>query len=433
MTTPRTSGARGALKWTANATAFPAANLSFAKGAVSLVALFPYFESDLYTLTPVWCENYKTVGVTKGRVLIMDPEVVAKWTRKAFAFALAHELFHLFVDTHGRTPLGADHGVWNLASDAEINDDLETDKRAEWPWPPVTPKSLKLPDHLTAEAYYAALMARPKPPPCECPCGTGGGNAGDPDKGALSEELDGIFGRGAEEQAADRLALAEAMENAEAKQAGTVPSGMMRHVKALRRPPVTRWQDRLAKLMRGRIANRPGGKGSTYRRPSRKQPGLGYGIGRPVLSTSFSVRPEVWIAIDTSGSMGERELSEGITEARHVLRAAGARGVFLSCDAAVHVMEEVTEHTDLGKLLKGGGGTSFIPVFDLAAEQAAKRDGRPPDLIVFFTDGYGSAPAEDPGIPTIWLLTGNQHTTPAPWGTCIVVPIDGQATAPQAA
>ena len=38
-----------------------------------------------------------------------------------------------------------------------------------------------------------------------------------------------------------------------------------------------------------------------------------------------------------------------------------------------------------------------------------------PDLLLFFTDGYGTAPANRPPYPVMWVLTSDGKE-PAPWG-----------------
>ena len=60
--------------------------------------------------------------------------------------------------------------------------------------------------------------------------------------------------------------------------------------------------------------------------------------------------------------------------------------------------------------LKGGGGTDFHPVFDLIAE-----DDEYPEIVLYLTDGYGSAPKKQPNYPVIWgVIEGG--IKPATWG-----------------
>ena len=58
--------------------------------------------------------------------------------------------------------------------------------------------------------------------------------------------------------------------------------------------------------------------------------------------------------------------------------------------------------------IKGGGGTSFVPVFEWAEKQ-----DRQPELLVYFTDAEGQFPKQEPVCPTIWLVKGKAKV---PWG-----------------
>ena len=60
--------------------------------------------------------------------------------------------------------------------------------------------------------------------------------------------------------------------------------------------------------------------------------------------------------------------------------------------------------------LLGGGGTDFRPVFDLI-----KLGNETPEILLYLTDGYGTAPQNNPNFPVIWgVIEGG--IKPAPWG-----------------
>ena len=58
--------------------------------------------------------------------------------------------------------------------------------------------------------------------------------------------------------------------------------------------------------------------------------------------------------------------------------------------------------------MAGGGGTSFLPVFDWIAGRGLR-----PDLLVYFTDAEGEFPRRAPDYPVIWLVKGSGKV---PWG-----------------
>jgi predicted metal-dependent peptidase len=70
----------------------------------------------------------------------------------------------------------------------------------------------------------------------------------------------------------------------------------------------------------------------------------------------------------------------------------------------------------------GRGGTDLRPVF----EPAFLREHQP-DGIVYFTDGCGPYPMEDPGIKTLWVLTSGPRFG-CTWGERVVMKTGGRGT-----
>ena len=226
--------------------------------------------------------------------------------------------------------------------------------------------------------------------------------------------------------------VAEAVRNEASRSRGTVPGGLLRWAEKSLKPAVVPWQRELATVCRAAIAYRPGAVDYKYDRPSRRQAGLGFNSGDPILPCMRQPVPNVLIAVDTSGSMGTDELTDGLRESNGILKAVGVHATFMACDAAVHSMQKVRSWRDILPLLKGGGGTSFVPVFD------ALRKVRPkPDVLVFVTDGMGDCPEQPPiGTKVVWLLVGRSRQKPCmgswggkpvTWGKCIYLGGDPNA------
>ena len=117
--------------------------------------------------------------------------------------------------------------------------------------------------------------------------------------------------------------------------------------------------------------------------------------------------------IDTSGSMSDDMITAAYSEILGAIeqfdgKLSGYLGFF---DTAI---TEPTPFTSLEEFRvirpKGGGGTSFIPIFDYATVQAEK----PPASIIILTDGYAPYPDESAtgGIPVLWLLVNEDVTPP---------------------
>ena len=123
-------------------------------------------------------------------------------------------------------------------------------------------------------------------------------------------------------------------------------------------------------------------------------------VGSPTWSASCqgnaakAERPRVMAVIDTSGSITP-ELLESIS-AELALLARHHAVLVVECDAMVHAVYEY-----LGPLraVHGRGGTDFRP--PLVRNFLRKHR---PDLVVYFTDGFGPAPEQGPQVPLAWCL-----------------------------
>lgn len=124
--------------------------------------------------------------------------------------------------------------------------------------------------------------------------------------------------------------------------------------------------------------------------------------------------PEVIIAIDTSGSVSQRMLDHFAAEATALLTAYNTTVRIIYCDSRVKKVEVFTSQ-DMPIKLKpeGGGGTSFIPVFEYI-----NKKGHTPACLIYFTDLYGNFPSKEPEYPTLWLSTTPEKI--APFGDTIL-------------
>jgi predicted metal-dependent peptidase len=118
------------------------------------------------------------------------------------------------------------------------------------------------------------------------------------------------------------------------------------------------------------------------------------------------------VALDTSGSIGAEELSEFMTELDALKGQVRARVTVQACDERLDPGGPWTfqpwERIGLPDQLGGGGGTSFVPVFEWLRARHMR-----PDVLVYFTDAEGEFPPHAPDFPVIWLVKGRQQV---PWG-----------------
>ena len=128
--------------------------------------------------------------------------------------------------------------------------------------------------------------------------------------------------------------------------------------------------------------------------------------------------PEVAIAVDTSYSTTSW-LDRFAAEVSGVLQAYKTTAHIIYCDAEVHG-EEIVESDDLPLNLspKGGGGTSFVPVFEHCQKQQYE-----PCCMIFFTDLDGRFPEKEPPYPVLWVVpeSATQYgTKEPPFGSMVV-------------
>ena len=381
-----------------------------ASGRAIAVKVCPYFRPLILKMVPRETPGLGTVGITQAAIFIYDPIFVARQTPKKMAGLFVHETLHLW-NRHSKRRGTREHRKFNRNADRAIN-------------PPIVEMGLELPDGidvgcfpkdlgardgLSAEEYYALDKDdSSEGGPC---CGSGAGNPlpGEPDG-------DDAEGRGDSELERASRTVSELVREAGEKSGngrGEVPEAWRIAANANLEPPKVPWQTKLRCAVRGGVGHTVGAVTQRYDFPSRRQAGLGFGAGAAVLPRLRAPIPDVWIALDTSGSM-LGTLPACLAEVRGVLKALGVRARFAVCDAEVHALVEVTNVEQAIKSLKGGGGTDFRPVFEAMA-----KDKRKPDVLVFLTDGAGAYPSAHPvGTRVIWCVLG-KYTMQPPWGDII--------------
>jgi predicted metal-dependent peptidase len=385
----------------------------------------PYFRALIQALVPYAVPGLGTIGITKHMLLVYDPEWIAQRTQEEMGALYWHEVMHKVLDHHNRRG-DKNPYLYNVAGDIFINDQGRN-MQLMFPKGGMFPELFGFPKNLSTEEYYALLYKKAEEQIKEIidelqkdpnawksgQCGSGAGNPMEnepdgPETGARSEsELQQL-----------RQRVAEAVkQHVQSKGRGDLPLGIDRWADEVTKPPKVPWQTILGRVVRQAVAFRPGAVDYSYSRISRRQGGIGFGPGRPIVPAFVRPVPRVAFVLDTSGSMGQDQLAAGIAEATGVLKATGAEITFMSCDYAVHAVGKVTNPAELAKLVKGGGGSSFVPAF----EHLAKMRDRP-QLAVFATDGAILVPPQPPkGMRVIWLLIGASTPPTTEYGDRIEV------------
>jgi predicted metal-dependent peptidase len=145
-------------------------------------------------------------------------------------------------------------------------------------------------------------------------------------------------------------------------------------------------------------------RGPSYARPPRRFPHL---VGQVPGQAYRPTRRLVMAVVDTSGSVSCDELDVIAAELRRLARSVDVYLVL--CDTEIHAHGRFKG--DLTHVI-GRGGTDLRAVFKSALIEKVR-----PDLVAYFTDGYGPT-GSPPRVPVIWCITQG-GVRPAPWGRAV--------------
>ena len=127
----------------------------------------------------------------------------------------------------------------------------------------------------------------------------------------------------------------------------------------------------------------------------------------------------IWFLIDTSGSIGDKQISAAYSEIISAMEAFNNKLEGLLSFTEVFVTEPIP-FCDPEELLSivpvGGGGNDFGEIFRYM--QKNMMDNLPASIVIL-TDGYDRYPDEKEAldVPVLWLIN-NQEAPLPPWGKC---------------
>jgi predicted metal-dependent peptidase len=407
---------------------------AWADTRVALLWHCPAFSHILYTMLDVFPGNrhiaYFTdevpIAATDGNALFLNPQTFFKYNLNERVFICAHEIMHCILNhcvmMHGfkktsKVPysdgssLEYSPELMNVALDLVINDLLIKSKIGQYNKDWLHDETLGTKDDSAIDVYrklYKKLS------------GKGGGGSG---KGPAGSGFDEHLQPGTSEgkdpaQAAQERNAAAAKWATEvaagmnaARVQGKLPAALDRALTEILEPKVD-WREKIESLFARRL-----GTGSyNWRALDRRL------VVRNIIAPGRSGfgADTVIVGIDTSGSIGPKEVNMFLAEVGGILEDVRPRRVLVAwCDAKLHRVDVMDEPGDLAdarhKGAPGGGGTSFIPVF----EYADQLDGHI-DALVYLTDGMGTFPQKAPSYPVIW---GDIAGTVYPFGDVVTIPV----------
>lgn len=345
------------------------------------------------------CETFWT----DGRSIGFNPEYAAARTLPEIQGVICHEVLHV-ANGHPWRRGSRDNKRWNVACDEAIN-------------PIIVEAGMTLPAGvflspqyrgMSAEEIYTRLSQESGPGENEQGEGQQGQGQDDKSQGqdGTSQDQDGK-GQGQEKssvgcgevrdapvddvealEAEWQVATFQAAQAAKAQ--GKLPASLERIVEELRQPKVD-WK---AALMR--FVQQVAREDYTWRTPDPRY--VKAGLYLP--SVRSEQMPAIAIGIDTSGSVWSHQ-EEFAAELTAVMAdCAPEMLMVIYADAKVQHVEEFQRGDTVTFISRGGGGTSFCPVFEYL-----ERENVEPACLIYLTDLVGTFPDREPDYPVLWVST----------------------------
>lgn len=380
------------------------------KSRIKLLTSYPFFGNLALYLDLVEDKKCET-AYTNGKVIGYNPDFIDSLEDAEVNWVMCHEVLHPALGHLWRRGTRIPKR-WNYAADYAIHVIMQDMAKKH-------PQDFKMPTFCLYDAAYNDMSSEEiydKLPEDDTLYTNGLPGQGTLDSHEEWDENEGAADQQAQEEEW-KGRVVSAAQQAEAKSKGDMPAGIKRLIGSLTKPQKN-WKQLLAEFVQFEVHD------YAFNPTDRRLFGLGDIFGTDILLPDYSemieVIKELIFAIDTSGSIGNKEMSVFISEGVGLLNqfARNITGKVLYCDADVQAIYELDE-IDV-RPPKGGGGTSFVPVFNWV-EKYENDNGVEVCGVVYLTDMMGTFPKKAPHYPVLWVSTTplkqlSDHWTP-PFGT----------------
>lgn len=349
---------------------------------------------------------------TDMRRILFDPVFMEKLSDEALTFVFCHEVMHCVLChcTRGREK---DPLLYNIAADIVVNSlILESLGLTSLDVAGASPMHL-VPDGregrlFTTEEVYAMLEGLPR----------------DRLLALAGARQDAGDNHEVWQDAADPAALEDAWKEALKEVRGKLPGqgtpGRLRDVEPEPdRPPLLHWPTLLQRFCRLYVMDRD----YSYQPPDPRYEGLSdfFFPSFPEIR-DYRVR-DLFVAIDTSASIDDETLRFLLEELAGGMRQVPSMNCLVSFfDTEITEPVPLSRPQEIADLApKGGGGTSFEPIFKTLGDLARNRDVAG---TLILTDGYASFPEEAKalGLPVLWIIADS--LVEPPWGATVHVRLE---------
>ena len=336
--------------------------------------------------------------VQNGRInLLTNCELYEKFNLDQMVRILEHEMMHVIFEHGSRCPHGG-HALWNIASDLAINGIIPG---MDMGLIPGKGDFKDFPVGKSAEFYYGILKDKQ-------------------DKGKLEIGEDGTVkmdgkslekvncpstekddGKSSDAEKLAKEVIKQAVQEAAAESsrtAGGPPAELASVIDDLLNKATINWKAILRQYIGAAVKC---GTKSTWKRQSRR-------FGDTQKGKMPDRILEVAVAIDTSGSITDGDLSEFIGEMKGILKSYKSKIHIIECGTEVNRTYDLKPHTKINSKFFGRGGGDLRPPYAYLKEKRKK-----PNLMVYFTDMFEQMPDKE-YVKTLWVRPSAVADHPAP-------------------
>jgi predicted metal-dependent peptidase len=368
---------------------------SLGKISKDLILKEPYYGLFLIKLNKVWSTKLPTAGVSKNNInfqLAINPEFWNSLSDEHKLGLLKHELLHIAFNHLGIFFKFSDRKLANVAMDMEINQYILPEYLPEGGIDINNYEDLNL-DRKAGCRYYYDKLRQFKDKKDK------NGTSGNDNMDKLLDDVDqnNIPDHSTWEEFED---LSEAEQKLIERQVQKLMSDAKEETLKKRGHVPGEIDDLiiLEELVKAKfnwrayIRRYTGTSTKIYTRKLRRKDNKRYS-DNPGLK--IKMRQKMLVAIDTSGSVSNNELTEFMNEIHH-LHKAGVDISIIQCDTKINSIEDYKGKFELK--ISGRGGTSFDPVLEYYQQH------REYTSLIYFTDGECNTNLK-PNKDILWVLS----------------------------
>jgi len=389
---------------------------------VMLLFKSPFFGQLCSRLAIVNADAWCPTAATDGKHFYYNSRFIKLLTDEELVFLFGHEVLHCVYDHMGRTKDNqSDPQLSNIAQDYIINSDLIDQRVGDkittvpvlydpkfkgWSSEEVYDYLYENADKIDMQSLIDQLLDEHM---------DGDEDDGDGD-GDMETDADGNKTSKSKPKMSDderqkiRDEIKKAVINGAKAEgsAGNLPAGVQRILKDLTEPKLN-WRELIQQQIQSTIKS-----DFSFMKPSRKAWHTGACLPGMIVDTTI----DVVVAIDLSGSIGEDQMRDFISEIKGIMDLYPSFKLKLfTFDTNVYNDEDFDEMNadDLFEYpFKGGGGTDFMCCWDHMKETDCQ-----PKKFIMFTDGYPCGSwGDEMYCDTVFVIHNNGYgdNPVAPWG-----------------